>query len=174
MVDYKRPLDILEIAIRVDPTLTVNYIGAHSALNKKVLEVARRKGIRINFYDAITEEEKFKIIKQSKFMVFPSRFEGYGLPPAEALLIDYMHLPEVQLPQKGVVDGDGRCFSIACASIIAKVTRDRLMIELDRTHPGYGLANHKGYGTREHLACLYRLGPSPIHRRSFKTVRDML
>lgn len=85
MIDYKRPLDILEIAIRVDPTLTVNYIGAHSALNKKVFEVARRKGIRINFYDAITEEEKFKIIKQSKFMVFPSRFEGYGLPPAEAL-----------------------------------------------------------------------------------------
>ncbi len=85
MIDYKRPLDMIEIAIRVDRSLTLNYIGAHSRLNKKVEEVAKREGIRVNFYDAITEEEKFKIIKQSKFMVFPSRFEGFGLPPAEAL-----------------------------------------------------------------------------------------
>jgi len=79
MVDYKRPLDILEIAVRIDPTLTINYIGAHSALNKKVFEVARRKGIRVNFYDTISEEEKFKIIKQSKFMVFPSPFAVHSV-----------------------------------------------------------------------------------------------
>ncbi len=95
-------------------------------------------------------------------------------PSAEALLIDYMHLPEVDLPQKGITKGDSRCFSIACASIIAKVTRDHLMVELDRAYPGYGLAQHKGYGTREHLACLCRLGPSPIHRHSFKPVRDLI
>lgn len=95
-------------------------------------------------------------------------------PPAETLLIDYMQLPEVKLPQKGVVNGDSRCFSIACASIIAKVTRDRLMMELDRNYPGYKLAQHKGYGTSEHLACLCRRGPSPIHRHSFKPVRDLI
>ncbi len=95
-------------------------------------------------------------------------------PPAETLLIDYMHLPEVNLPQKGITNGDSRCFSIACASIIAKVTRDQLMMELDRAYPGYVLAHHKGYGTREHLACLCRLGPSPIHRQSFKPVKDMI
>ena len=95
-------------------------------------------------------------------------------PPPESLLIDYMSLPEVRLHQKGVTKGDSLCFSIACASIIAKVTRDHLMIELDRTYPGYRLAQHKGYGTREHLACLRRLGPSPIHRRSFKPVRDII
>ena len=89
-------------------------------------------------------------------------------PPPETLLIDYMYLPEVKLPQKGLTHGDSRCFSIACASIIAKVTRDRLMTELDKTYHGYGLARHKGYGTREHFACLYQRGPSPIHRRSFK------
>ena len=94
------------------------------------------------------------------------------LPPPESLLIDYMRLPEVPLPQKGIKEGDSLCFSIACASIIAKVTRDQLMIELDRTYPGYGLADHKGYGTREHLACLHRLGPSPIHRQSFKPLRE--
>lgn len=95
-------------------------------------------------------------------------------PPPQTLLIDYLNLPEVELPQKGIVHGDSRCFSIACASIIAKVTRDNLMVELDEVYPGYLLARHKGYGTREHLACLRRLGPSSIHRRSFRPVRDML
>jgi len=95
-------------------------------------------------------------------------------PPPESLLIDYMRLPEVKLPQKGITNGDNLCFSIACASIIAKVTRDQLMVAFDKVYPGYGLAQHKGYGTREHLACLSRLGPCPIHRQSFKPVRDII
>ena len=95
-------------------------------------------------------------------------------PPPEFLLIDYMCLPGVLLPQKGITNGDNLCLSIACASIMAKVSRDRLMIEFDGTYPGYGLAQHKGYGTKKHLACLNRLGPSPIHRQSFRPVRDML
>ncbi len=94
-------------------------------------------------------------------------------PPPQSLLIDYMLLPEVPLPQKGITNGDSLCLSIACASIMAKVARDHLMIELDKTYPRYGLAQHKGYGTREHLACLHRLGPCPIHRQSFKPVRDV-
>ena len=95
-------------------------------------------------------------------------------PPPQSLLIDYMLLPEVPLPQKGIKDGDCLCVSISCASIIAKVSRDHLMIELDRVYPGYGLAQHKGYGTKEHLSCLHRLGPSPIHRQTFKPVRDII
>ena len=95
-------------------------------------------------------------------------------PPPQSLLIDYMLLPEVLLPQKGITNGDSLCFSIACASIMAKVTRDQLLIELDKIYPGYGLAQHKGYGTKKHLACLRRLGPSPIHRQSFKPVKDLL
>lgn len=95
-------------------------------------------------------------------------------PPADTLLVDYMHLPGVTLPQKGVTDGDSLCFSIACASVIAKVSRDRLMIELDKTYHGYGLARHKGYGTKEHLAGLRRLGPCPIHRQSFRPVKEII
>jgi len=95
-------------------------------------------------------------------------------PPPQSLLIDYMSLPEVPLPQKGIKNGDELCFSIACASIVAKVARDQLMVELDRTYPGYGLAHHKGYGTKEHLACLRRLGPSPVHRQSFRPVREVI
>ena len=95
-------------------------------------------------------------------------------PPPESILIDYILLPEVKLPQWGIKDGDSLCFSIACASIMAKVTRDRLMIELDGIYPGYGLAQHKGYGTKGHLSCLKRLGPSPIHRQSFQPVKDAI
>ena len=95
-------------------------------------------------------------------------------PQAEVLLIDYMSLPQVEVPQKGITNGDCRCLSIACASIVAKVIRDRMMTELDRVYPGYALAQHKGYGTMEHLSCLYRLGPSPVHRQSFKPVKEMI
>jgi len=95
-------------------------------------------------------------------------------PPAESLLIDYMRLPEVELPQKGITNGDDLCYSIACASIIAKVARDRLMVTFDSVYPGYGLARHKGYGTREHFACLVKLGPCPIHRRTFRPVKQIV
>jgi len=95
-------------------------------------------------------------------------------PSPDSLLIDFILLPEVPLPQKGVVNGDSLCLSIACASIIAKVARDCLMRELDKVYPGYGLAQHKGYGTKEHLSCLRRLGPCPIHRRSFQPVKDLI
>lgn len=94
-------------------------------------------------------------------------------PPAEMVLIDYFTVPEIKLPQKGVTDGDTLCFSIACASIIAKVSRDRMMVEFDDTYPGYLFGEHKGYGTEEHIACLRRLGPSPIHRRTFGPVKEM-
>ncbi len=93
-------------------------------------------------------------------------------PQPDYLLVDFFKLPEVRIRQKGVVDGDTLCFSIACASIIAKVTRDHLMVELDKTYPGYHLADHKGYSTKLHQACLRRLGPSPIHRVTFQPVRD--
>ena len=93
-------------------------------------------------------------------------------PPPQSLLIDYLLLPEVKLPQRAVIDGDSCCLSIACASIVAKVARDRLMVELDQAYPGYGLAQHKGYGTEEHLACLRKLGPSPIHRQSFRPIKE--
>jgi ribonuclease HII len=96
------------------------------------------------------------------------------MPEPQYLLIDYMHLPEVSLPQKGITDGDSLCFSIACASIVAKVYRDRLMVEIDKTYHDYGLARHKGYGTKAHLECLRRHGPCPIHRRSFRPVRELL
>lgn len=95
-------------------------------------------------------------------------------PPPDSLLIDFVRLPGIKLHQKGITNGDECCFSIACASIIAKVTRDHIMTELDQVYPGYGLARHKGYGTRDHLSCLRRLGASPIHRRSYQPVATII
>ena len=94
-------------------------------------------------------------------------------PQPQFLLIDYIRLSETSLPQKGITHGDSLCFSIACASIIAKVTRDRLVTEMDRDFPGYGFAGHKGYGTREHIKCLREKGPCRLHRRSFSPVTEI-
>jgi ribonuclease HII len=94
-------------------------------------------------------------------------------PPPSYLLIDFLRLEEIALPQDAIVKGDRYCLSIAAASIIAKVTRDRLMLDLDRAFPGYGFAQHKGYGTARHQQSLRRLGASPEHRRSFAPLRPL-
>ena len=91
----------------------------------------------------------------------------------QTLLIDYVTLPDIPLPQKGIVDGDRLCFSIACASIIAKVSRDRLMLAMDNFFSGYGLSRHKGYATEEHIEMLLEKGPCCIHRRSFHPILDL-
>lgn len=91
--------------------------------------------------------------------------------PADFLLVDGNRpIPSCNLPQETLVGGDGRCLSIAAASILAKVSRDRMMGEFDLLYPGYGFAVHKGYPTADHLAAIRRLGPSPIHRRTFRGV----
>jgi ribonuclease HII len=98
---------------------------------------------------------------------------GLGLVP-EYLLIDGRTLLRINFLQKAIIKGDSKCISIACASIIAKVTRDRMMIQLDRAYPGYGMAGHKGYGTSRHIESLGRLGPCPIHRRTFGPVKQLV
>ena len=85
-----------------------------------------------------------------------------------------MRLPDLDLPQRALPKADAHCLSVAAASIVAKVTRDQLMVALDRDLPGYGFARHKGYGTRQHREALARLGLSPIHRKSWRPMRDML
>jgi ribonuclease HII len=90
------------------------------------------------------------------------------------LIIDRVTLSQCPIPQRGITRGDKLCLSIACASIIAKVTRDRMMQEFDQIYPGYGFAQHKGYGTGEHISCLQKLGPSPIHRLYFAPVKNII
>jgi ribonuclease HII len=99
--------------------------------------------------------------------------EGLETKP-DFILVDARTIPECAPPQRGVIRGDSLSASIAAASIIAKTARDAMMIELDRRYPGYGLAAHKGYATPQHFEALRKLGASPIHRRSFRPVREAL
>jgi ribonuclease HII len=96
--------------------------------------------------------------------------EGLAVKP-EHLLIDARKL-DLPIEQQRIIKGDQKCVTIAAASILAKTSRDALMIELDRRYPGYGFAQHKGYPVRAHYAALARLGPCPVHRRSFVLIRQ--
>ncbi len=95
-------------------------------------------------------------------------------PPPDFALIDGNSAAGLSVPHYCLVKGDQRSFVVAAASIVAKVTRDRMMADLDERHPGYGFAEHKGYGTRGHREALRRLGPCPDHRRSFEPVAEAL
>lgn len=88
-------------------------------------------------------------------------------PQPEVLVNDAVRIPQLRIPQVPIIKGDAKCYSIAAASILAKVTRDRLMMEYDALYPEYGFAGNKGYGAAEHIKALREIGPCPIHRRSF-------
>ena len=108
-------------------------------------------------------------IRMASLLAMRKAVEQLPLRP-DFLLIDGRDTIEWECPQQAVIHGDAISFSIAAASVLAKVYRDRLLVELDRDYPGYGLAQHKGYGSPAHLAALKRLGPTPLHRKSFHPV----
>lgn len=153
----------------------------HLVADSKMLTAARREYLYKCLYEAalsigigITDAETIDRVGIAKATRLAMETAVKQLTPIpDYLLIDYFRLPEVKVPQKGITSGDSLCFSIASASIIAKVTRDHLMVEFDQIYPGYRFAAHKGYGTKEHFECLQRLGASPIHRRSFQPVKDI-
>ena len=93
-------------------------------------------------------------------------------PPPQHALVDGRPVKTMRVPQTALVKGDARSYSIAAASVLAKVTRDRMMLEFDRQFPEYGFAGHKGYGTARHLAAIAAHGPCPIHRRSFAPLKQ--
>ena len=120
----------------------------------------------------IAEPEEIDRINILQASLIAMRRAVLALPIVpDMALIDGNKLPELPCNAQAIVKGDSRSLSIAAASIVAKVTRDRLMVEADARYPGYGLAGHKGYPTQAHMQALRILGPSPIHRFSFKPVR---
>lgn len=138
-------------------------------LDGMVREVAEGVGVGM----ASVEEIDAMGIAPATRLAMRRALEALPLAP-QALLIDYVRLREVKLPQRSITKGDQQSYSIAAASIVAKVARDRLMAELDAEYPGYSLAAHKGYGTRRHQAALDELGPCSLHRRSFSPIRQRL
>lgn len=110
-------------------------------------------------------------ILQASLLAMRRAVLGLGRVP-DLALVDGNRCPALECPVQAIVGGDGKVAAIAAASILAKVARDRELVRLDALYPGYGLAGHKGYPTADHLAALRALGPSPIHRRSFRPVRE--
>jgi ribonuclease HII len=112
-------------------------------------------------------------IRNASLLAMKRAVEQLALTP-DYLLIDGLDTIEYACPQQAVIQGDGASFSIAAASILAKVYRDRMIVELDTQYPGYGLASHKGYCSAEHMAALAKLGPTPLHRKNWSPVAQTM
>lgn len=112
-------------------------------------------------------------IRNASLLAMKRAVEQLALTP-DYLLIDGVDTIDYPCPQQSCIQGDGTSFSIAAASILAKVYRDRMIVELDSLYPGYGLASHKGYCSAEHMAALARLGPTPLHRKNWSPVAQQL
>ena len=134
-----------------------------------ILKLALSHGVGIVDERTIDEVN----IYQATIIAMERALEGVN-PPPDFLLIDALTLPRVPIPQNPLIKGDLRSHSISAASILAKVTRDRLMQELHEKHPQYNFHKHKGYGTQEHLALIRKHGPCEAHRRSFRPISEMV
>lgn len=149
----------------------------------EILYINDSKQLSVQKREALYEEIKSKAIAIGIGIVSPAKIDEINILQAtymamreaisklsvvpQLLLNDAVTIPEVIIPQVPIIKGDAKSVSIAAASIVAKVTRDRLMEEYDRVLPGYGFASNKGYGSAEHIAALKELGPTPIHRNTF-------
>jgi ribonuclease HII len=149
--------------------------------DSKVVPAREREAICARLYRvarvgvgiASVEEIDRLNIYWARMLAMQRAVDALGFDPA-MVLVDGNRCPKWQRPSVAIVAGDAKCRSIAAASIVAKVTRDRIMAEHAREHPGYGWERNKGYGTPEHYEGLDRLGPTPLHRRSFAPVRACL
>ncbi|PNY19055.1 ribonuclease HII [Streptococcus parauberis] len=143
----------------------------HEMIYNLVIEKAIAVGIGLMTNEVIDEVNIYQATKLAMQAAI-NNLEGDNLTP-DFLLIDAMKL-ENSIPQESIIKGDANSLSIAAASIVAKVTRDRLMVDYDKAYPGYDFAKNAGYGTKNHLEGLRKLGVTEIHRRTFEPVKSML
>ena len=123
-------------------------------------------------YAEVDEIEKINILRATHAAMARAALSLSQVP--DFCLIDGLPVPNFPLPSEGIVKGDGKSLSIAAASIIAKVSRDRLMLEYAEQYPAYGFERHKGYGTKLHMEALREHGPCPIHRKTFAPIADLI
>ena len=143
------------------------------ATREKIYDIIMENAIAVN--RAIIDEKTIDRVN-----IYQAAMNGmyeaiYGLnPKPDAVLIDAMPLESLDIYHQSIVKGDAKSASIAAASIVAKVERDRMMNEFDKIYPQYGFAKNKGYGTSEHLEALRKYGPCEIHRKSFEPIKSMV
>lgn len=168
---------VVTAAVILDPARPILGLNDSKKLTEakreKLFDEIKEKALAWCIARAEVEEIDQLNILHATMLAMQRAVEGLSVTPRLAL-IDGNRCPALKVPSASVVQGDGQVPAIAAASILAKVSRDREMQALDLVYPGYGIATHKGYPTPFHLEALQRLGPTPIHRRSFAPVRALL
>ena len=168
---------VVTAAVILDPTRPIAGLDDSKKLTERrreaLFEEIKEKALCWAIGRCEVEEIDRLNILQATMVAMQRAVAGLSVRPT-LVLVDGNRTPDFGCPARAEVKGDGRIAQISAASILAKVVRDREMVELDALYPGYGIAGHKGYPTKAHLDALQRLGVTPIHRRSFKPVRDAL
>jgi ribonuclease HII len=168
---------VVAAAVILDPGRRIDGLR-----DSKVLSAERREELALRIRDgavafavaqaSVAEIDALNIL-QATLLAMRRAVDALQVA-AEYALVDGNQMPRLPIPGRAVVGGDALEPAISAASILAKTARDAMMRAFDAQHPGYGFARHMGYGTPDHLDCLRRLGPSPLHRRSFAPVRSLL
>lgn len=168
---------VVTAAVILDPEQPIDGLADSKALSEKRREVlfdeikAKAKAWAIGRAE-VEEIDELNIL-QATMLAMQRAVAGLDISPNH-VLVDGNRCPDLPCSSEAIIKGDGKIPAISAASIIAKVTRDREMVVMDGEYPGYGLAGHKGYPTKAHIAALQELGVTPIHRRSFAPVRRLL
>lgn len=168
---------VVAAAVILDPNNPIHGLADSKKLSEKKREALfdeiHEKALACSIARASVEEIDQLNILHASMLAMKRAVESLPISP-EYVLVDGNRCPELLVPSEPVVKGDSRVECIAAASIIAKVSRDREMVELDKVFPGYGYAQHKGYPTKAHFEALQRLGVNELYRRSFKPVKALL
>ena len=160
---------VLPIGIRIPGLDDSKLLNAEQ--RERLDRVIRRRAMAVSVCAVDHAQVDSLGLLRARHLATAGAVAGLRLP-AEYLLVDAWDVPDAMIAQLAVVRGDRICASIMAASIVAKVVRDRAMVEFDKLYPGYGFAGHKGYATPAHRAAIRRLGPSPIHRTSWAPFRE--
>ena len=167
---------VVTAAVILDPEQPIVGLNDSKKLSEKkrdaLFDEIKEKALSWSIGRCEVEEIDRLNILQATMLAMQRAVAGLSMKPT-LVLVDGNRTPDFGCPARAEVKGDGRIAEISAASILAKVVRDREMVELDALYPGYGIAKHKGYPTKAHLEALRVLGVTPVHRRSFKPVRDL-
>ena len=168
---------VVAAAVILDPGRRINGLRDSKVLNparrEELAARIRERAIAFAVAEASVEEIDEVHILQASLLAMRRAVDALQVVP-EYALVDGNQMPRLTVPGRAIVSGDALEPAISAASILAKTARDAMMRSFDELHPGYGFAQHMGYGTPEHLDCLQRLGPCVLHRRSFAPVRGLV
>lgn len=169
--------DVVAAAVILDPATPIPGLNDSKKLSDKqrqeLVILIKEHALALSIgRSSVVEIDSLNIL-QASLLAMRRAVEALPRPP-QLVYVDGNHIPDWRFEAKAIVRGDAKMPAIAAASVLAKVTRDREMEALDSLYPGYGLAKHKGYPTQQHLEALAKLGPSPIHRKSFAPVSAVL